>query len=126
MIDKHLDTSGIGCLIDSHTAAEIIEYYRSKSGDAFELVSVCAMPNHVHVLLKQNESLSKIVQILKGGAAHIVNKNLSRNGAVCSRDYSDRAIRDEKHFEITYEYIKNNPLKAGLEDSGLRYFGIYG
>lgn len=77
LIDKHLDTSGNGSRIDNTTAAEIIDYYRSKSGDAFELVSACAMPNHVHVLLKQNASLPKIVQILKGGAAHIVNKNLS-------------------------------------------------
>ena len=126
LIDKHLDTSGNGSLIDANMAGEIIDYYRSKSGDTFELISVCAMPNHVHVLLKQNEALPKIMQILKGGAAHIVNKKLSRNGAVWSRDYFDRVIRDEKHFEVTYAYIKNNPLKAGLGDSKLRYFGIYG
>ena len=126
LIDKYLDTSDYGCLIDGNTASEIIAYYRQKSGDGFELVNVCAMPNHLHVLLKQQEPLSKIMQILKGGAAHIVNKNLVGSGAVWSRDYFDRAIRDERHFEITYAYIRNNPLKARLDDSELRYYGIYG
>jgi REP element-mobilizing transposase RayT len=126
LIDNYLDSSAGGRLMDTAVAEEIIGYYRAKSGTAFKLVAVCVMPNHVHVLLQQYTQLPEIVQILKGGAAHIVNKALKREGKVWSRDYFDRLIRDEKHFEVTYRYIQQNALKAELPDAQRRYYGIYG
>jgi hypothetical protein len=61
--------------------------------------------------------------VLKGGAGHIVNKILGRKGAVWSRDYYDKAIRDERHFWVAYEYIKYNTVKVGLSDADNRFFG---
>ncbi len=105
---------------------EIVEYYKEKDGTAFNLVSVNVMPNHIHLLVRQKEALSAVVQIAKGGAARIVNRRLGREGSVWSRDYFDRAIRDERHFHVTYEYIKHNGVKAKLEDAWMRYYGVYG
>jgi hypothetical protein len=46
--------------------------------------------------------MTNIMRVLKGGAGYLVNKILERKGAVWSRDYYDRTIRDEKHFWMTY------------------------
>ena len=56
--------------------------------------------------------LANVIRVLKGGAAHIVNSMLKRKGAVWSRDYYDKVIRDEKHYWVVYEYIKYNAVKA--------------
>jgi hypothetical protein len=46
---------------------------------------------------------------VKGGSAMLVNKFLTRHGQLWERDYFgsfDKAICDERHFLLTYEYIK--------------------
>ena len=126
LIDRYLDSGASGSLIDAATARKIIAYYRDKEGTDFELLAVSMMPNHVHVLLKQKTDLPKIIQTLKGGAAHIINTTLNRSGKVWSRDYFDKLIRDEKHFSLTYDYIRNNAQKAGLSDAAERFYGVYG
>lgn len=35
-------------------------------------------------------------------------------GPVWQREYYDRFIRDENHYEKVVEYIRENPVKAGL------------
>ena len=37
-----------------------------------------------------------------------------RKQSIWYREYWDRFIRDEKHFQSAIEYIHNNPVKAGL------------
>ncbi len=76
------------------------------------------MPNHVHVLIEVKEhSLSDIVRSWKSYTAHQVNKLLGRTGRFWMPDYFDRFIRDERHFAATVEYIRQNPVKAGLVDA---------
>ena len=74
------------------------------------------MPNHVHVLIRLNEgaSLSKIVQIWKGGTSLKINRLLERKGTVWEADYYDRYIRDQEHLNNAVAYIHDNPVMAGL------------
>ena len=125
LMDKYLDQSSKGALLNADISQRIISYYRDKEGVDFELIAVSVMPNHIHILFKQNTALPKIIQTFKGGAAHIVNKTLNRTGKVWSRDYFDRVIRNQDHFEKTYRYIQQNAIKANLKDANLRFFGIY-
>ena len=83
------------------------------------------MPNHVHILFKQNDEIKKIMKILKGSTAFHINKMLNRKGTLWEENYYDTVIRDENHFDTVYKYIKNNPIKAELEDSKDRFYGIY-
>jgi hypothetical protein len=39
---------------------------------------------------------------------------LNRTGDFWMRDYFDRYIRDTEHFLKAFNYILNNPVKAGL------------
>lgn len=85
-------------------------------GNRYHLIAWVVMPNHVHLLatpLPQN-SLSKIMQSLKGYTGREANKHLNRKGFFWQADYFDRYIRDNKHFLNTIAYIENNPVKAKL------------
>ncbi len=74
------------------------------------------MPNHVHVLIRQNteSSLGKIIRSWKGSSARRINQILGREGPLWASDYFDRAIRDEEHFWNSVSYIHSNPVKASL------------
>jgi len=122
-MDKYLDQSHNGALLYGEVISKIRDYYLGYDKNVFEIEALSIMPNHVHVLLKQNDNMTNVMRVLKGGAGHIVNKTLERKGAVWSRDYYDRAIRDEKHFWLAYEYIKFNAVKAGLGDADERFYG---
>ncbi len=50
---------------------------------------------------------------------------MARKGHFWEKSYFDKAIRDADHFNIDYEYIKNNASKANLKDKDLRFYGIY-
>ena len=60
---------------------------------------------------------------IKGSSANSLNKLLHKKGKFWESGYYDKGIRDERHLMLTYEYIKNNPLKVGLEKE--RFFRIY-
>ena len=125
-MDMYLDTSVNGTYFYDDVLSVAKAYIHEKDSVLYDLVSYAVMPNHIHILFKETEELSKAVGFLKGGLAHNVNQYLGRKGKFWSSDYYNRLIRDEKHFEVVYNYIHNNPVKAGLKDAEERYFGIYG
>jgi putative transposase len=89
----------------------------------YELLFGVIMPDHVHLLLRPIEkddgswiSLSKIMKSLKGSSARSINKLLSTSGSVWQSESFDRMVRDEKELHEKWEYMWNNPIKAGLAD----------
>ena len=74
------------------------------------------MPNHVHALLTPlvGTPLSSIVHSWKSHTARRINAALGHKGRVWARDYFDRMIRNDDHFAKTAEYIRANPVNAGL------------
>ncbi len=93
-------------------------------GERYKLLAWCIMPNHVHVLIRPEAGLGKIVQSWKSytgrwALAHNAELGLGVPGnspgkAFWMREYWDRYIRDKKHYEAVVDYIHNNPVKAGL------------
>ena len=124
-LDSYCDQSNKGCYLNGEVI-DIIDGYLMKLEPAFyRLIAYSIMPNHVHLLFQQKQELKEIMKRVKGGTALLVNKYLLRHGKLWERDYFDKSIRDEKHFLLTYEYIKNNALKASLKDADQRFYGIY-
>ena len=118
-IDDYLDSSTNGAYLNGKILEFLYEFLKSKDGVLCELVAFAIMNNHVHLLIKPLESLSKIVQSIKGGSAKIINEMIGKSGKFWADDYYDKVVRDEKHFAVVYEYIKNNPLKIGEAKAAL-------
>jgi REP element-mobilizing transposase RayT len=76
------------------------------------------MPNHVHVLstLGEGESLAKIVGGWKSVSAHRIVALLGRRGPIWQAESYDHLVRDEREFDRAVDYIRNNPIRAGLRD----------
>jgi len=74
------------------------------------------MPNHVHFLMKRSPAvtLSEYIKRLKQVSTYRINARLGKQGPIWLREYYDRYMRTETHFERAKRYIKNNPIKAGL------------
>jgi len=123
--DKYLDNSSKGAYLNGDVLAYLKEFLLEKDGDIYELVSFSVMPNHLHILFKQKMEIAKTVQKLKGASSAGINRILRKKGTFWEKGYFDKAIRDEKHFDTVYNYIKNNALKANLNDAEERFYGIY-
>lgn len=112
-IDEYLDVSIKGAYLKNDILKYLFDFLISNDKKLYELVAFCVMNNHVHILFKPLESLSKVMQMIKGVSAKKINELLGKNGKFWADDYYDKAIRNENHFLVVYEYIKNNPLKIG-------------
>ena len=131
-IEAWLD-AGHGCCVlrRPEAAACVVENWRHFAGERYDLIAWVVMPNHVHLLIRVYEGipLGKIVQSWKsytgrrirpmmeegtGGQASARRSQPTRQGGVWMREYWDRYIRDEAHFEAVVRYIHENPVKAGL------------
>ncbi len=124
-IDSYLDRSENGAFLNEQVILDIQKYFQSYDKKMYELMALTIMPNHIHILFKQNDELKNIMRKLKGGSAHIVNKLLDRKGQVWASDYFDKLIRDEEHFSLVYKYIKYNAVKAGIDNAEERFYGCY-
>jgi REP element-mobilizing transposase RayT len=127
LIDQYQDNSSTGAYLYGEAIGifrDVLFSYEAK-GD-YSLESFAIMPNHIHVLLRQDSSLSDITKSIKASSSFKINRHLNRSGALWSKYYFDTAIRDEKHFDVVCEYVLNNPIKAGLRDSHSRVWSKYG
>jgi REP element-mobilizing transposase RayT len=87
----------------------------------YRLLAWVVMPNHVHALFQplQDWTVAKLVASWKKFTARKICDLRRESGEVSGgpiwhREYWDRYIRDQTHFDKTVEYIHMNPVKAGL------------
>jgi REP element-mobilizing transposase RayT len=87
------------------------------------LHAVVVMPDHVHLLLKplRDEDgwpfpLVDILQCLKSTTAHRINRLLRISGPVWEEESFDHVLRSDESLKEKCEYIRQNPVRAGLVD----------
>ncbi len=121
-IEEWLD-AGMGCCALAHpeVATIVQNTLLHADGDQYRLIAWCIMPNHVHVLIKPDADLATIVHAWKSVSSRralALNAEFSLNipdpKHFWMREYWDRYMRDEAHFHACIEYIRQNPVKAGL------------
>ena len=116
-IARHEDAGHGACHLRQPEIARLVQdALLHFDGDRYRLLAWCIMPNHVHVLIEQtpDHRLADVVQSWKSFTAKRANRMLGRDGPFWARDYFDRYIRDESHFEAARRYIHENPVSAGL------------
>lgn len=112
----------------------------------YRLDAFCLMPNHVHIVFKPNlseinlhedktsqrpkfisqeETLSQIMQSLKGVTARKANLILNRTGSFWEAESYDHFIRDDAEFDRIVKYVLNNPVKAGLVENWQDWKGTF-
>jgi len=94
------------------------------------------MPNHVHLLVKlnDNENISDLIRDIKKyfsfKAKNLMSvitefelKKFYNNGKYqfWERGFDELTIRSERVFNIKFQYIINNPVKAGLVNNAGDY-----
>ena len=125
ILDNYLDNSLNGRYLNHQILELSKNYILEQDKKLFELISFIIMPNHIHILFKETMELSEVMRKLKGGLSFLINKELKKKGQFWENNYYDKMIRDKRHFEIVYEYIKNNAIKANLKDSKDRFYSKY-
>jgi type I restriction enzyme R subunit/putative DNA methylase len=127
-IEQWLD-AGMGCCALKHPTMAMVtqETLLKFDGERYRLLAWCIMPNHVHVLIEPMTGLGKIVQSWKSYTGRWALKHNAELGlgvpgtALWMREYWDRFIRDQKHFDAVVAYIHNNPVKAGLCETAAQW-----
>ncbi len=142
-IEKTLDDaqSGPVWLKDDQIAKVVADSMHYLDGKVYRLDAYCIMANHVHVVFAplpiqpsevpqtfslrpkdaQTKSLcyntlSSIMQSLKGYTARKANQLLERSGAFWQHESYDHCIRTSNEWQQFVTYVLNNPIKAGLVD----------
>jgi len=118
-----LSDAGHGCCLLRHPqiAVALIQVLKKDDGRKYDLIAWVIMPNHFHIVIRQRVfSLGYLVWLWKWA----LNRRVSRLAAqglspslpepFWQEEYHDRIIRDELHLLKAKEYVRDNPLKAGL------------
>ena len=146
-LEYHLEENPFGkCFLKDKRVANIVaQKIREYNHSLYDLKAYCIMPNHVHLLIDTSVQiindlytyqadvpenylqLDKIMQLIKGGSAFLANQILNRKGSFWAKDSYDRYVRNYKAYQNIYQYIIQNPVKAGLvsdpKEYPFTYFG---
>ena len=88
----------------------------------YRLCAWVIMPNHVHVLFEVwSTPMERVLYSWKHYTAFHGNRFLGRTGRLWQKEYWDRYMRDEQHFQKARRYIESNPVKAGLCDRAMEW-----
>ncbi len=96
-------------------------------GEKANVHLVTVMPDHVHLLLTPERSgdgwhaLSELTHSIKSYTAHELNKKRGSEGPVWQSESFDRIVRDQDEFDEKWNYMLNNPVKAGLAGAPTEY-----
>jgi putative transposase len=83
---------------------------------SFELVCYCLMPNHFHLLIKQNGDIpvSKIMNKVCTSYSKYFNKKYDRVGSLFQDQFKAVLIETNEQLLWLSVYIHKNPLVAGI------------
>ncbi len=98
----------------AETVLETLEHYRSRG--EYLLHEFVLMPDHLHVLITPSSinSLEKAMQFIKGGSSYRLNQQRGQKIDLWNAGFHDWTIRDAADWTAKAEYIRWNPVKAGL------------
>lgn len=96
----------------------------------FKLYAYCLMGNHVHLLIKVQESgLETIFKRIGGRYVYYYNAKYQRTGHLFQDRFKSEPIDDDSYFLTVLRYIHQNPVKAKLcskvEEYPFSSFGEY-
>lgn len=103
--------------IDKQDKSKFIkELLLAKEKFNFKLYAYVIMPNHVHLVIKENDvEISKIMHRIQLGYSEYLNIKYNRIGHVFQGRFYSKNIEDGEYLKCAIRYIHLNPDKAGIE-----------
>lgn len=85
-------------------------------GACKEVFGWCVLPNHYHLLVEtwNLRETTRLLGRLHGRTSQAWNQEEGAPGRTCFHRVADRAIRGDRHFWATLNYIHHNPVHHGL------------
>ena len=120
--NAYLDAGHGACWLQEPPLARAVqEAFLLFHGVRYTLHEWCVMPNHVHVLFQPMNgwTMSKSIASWKSFTGRKISEWRKKAGQepvgpVWQREYFDRYMRGETHYDRVVDYIRENPVKAGL------------
>ncbi|HET8581129.1 MAG TPA: transposase [Candidatus Paceibacterota bacterium] len=88
-----------------------------------DIGAYCLMPNHFHILVRENDSegkgVSKFMQRLMTSYTMYFNKKNERTGALFGSSFKARHVTEDTHLKYLFAYIHLNPREI-VDAHGLR------
>ena len=128
-VEAWIDAGHGSCILRKPAIAKMVqESLLAFDSQRYRLLAWVVMPNHVHALFQPMNgwTVAKIVASWKKftarkirpgstpGNANLLIGGFRSGGPVWHREYWDRYIRNQRHFNQAIDYIHQNPVKAGL------------
>ncbi len=128
------NTEGRSSILSLPIVAKIVEesiWWKNRRSK-FMVFAYVVMPDHLHMLLQPTkDTISRIMQSIKSNSAREINRHITKThsreralsamGTIMSvepfrwqQSFYDHVITDEQDFMNHVEYIRYNPVKAGL------------
>jgi putative transposase len=84
-----------------------------------EIQAWAILPNHYHLLIYTEDLkyVGSVVRSIHGTTAYQWNREDKMKGRKIWYCYGDRAIRSQRHYYTTLNYIHYNPVKHGCVQS---------
>jgi adenine-specific DNA methylase/REP element-mobilizing transposase RayT len=105
----------------------VLQSFHYWNGKRIDLDAVVVMTDHAHALFRitDGSSLSAITHSIKSYSANQINKRNGRSGPLWQDETFDHILRDEVSWQEKFDYIRNNPVKAGLVEALGDYEWVY-
>lgn len=102
---------------------KVIEVIKSiRENIEFDVIAYCIMDNHLHLLIKTDESkLEILMKKLNIKYAMHYNKIEKRYGHVFQDRFKSEAVENDKYLLGALRYIHNNPVKIGVTRNIMDY-----
>jgi putative DNA methylase len=141
--DQYLDSHReVDWLARPEVAAMVRRNLYHHQEELYHLLAYCITPNHVHALLQPMDCsavrgeearfaderpdarspLARIMHSLKSYTAHKANKLLGTSGQFWQHESYDHWVRDDQELAGIVDYIRWNPVGAGLTDEPHHWF----
>ena len=118
-------TFGKKFFLQSERAAQLFlqVLYEYRRQGKFRLHEFVVMPSHFHLLLTVDAEISieQAVQFIKGGFAFRAGRELGFRSAIWQRGFSEVRVSNSQMAEQISEYIRNNPVVAGIVAEASEY-----
>lgn len=90
----------------------IFEILKKEDNKLVEIIAFCLMPNHFHLLLKQNEDkgISKFVKLFSDSYARYFNVKHNRIGSLYQGVFKAVRVENDEQLIHLIRYIHLNPL----------------